>query len=329
MGVRGTAVKVGCYNETAFKTVGGSPSGELLYFTSFGLQPSQGRSASNILSGFRGRTRGTLAEKSVAGAIATELAAESVCFLLKHLIGTPTTTGASAPFTHAFEVGEGAKALPPGASFEIDYGATISGAGRYVHYKGCRINQATFTFTPNGPIVASFEVLGADWAANQVAPLDATLTDPGHNSFSATHIGVVLSDGSTLDVCFNQLTLVWNNDLDDSQYCISAGGVRDSLDEGFVTVSGQVTALFDNAVLLNKILADGDASLVITVQRGTGAGTVGNEKVVFTIPKIAFDVTAPTVTGPRGVTLQANWSAHRESAEIGAKVEVFNARASF
>ena len=97
--------------------MGGSPSGELLYFTSFGLQPSQGRSASNILSGFRGRTRGTLAEKSVAGAIATELAAESVCFLLKHLIGTPTTTGASAPFTHAFE-GVGACARLPDAGTE-------------------------------------------------------------------------------------------------------------------------------------------------------------------------------------------------------------------
>lgn len=327
MGVRGTAVKVGCFTETTFKDVGGSPAGELLYFTSFGLQPAQGRSVSNILAGFRGRTKGTLGQKTVAGAIATELSAESLCFLLKHLVGTPTTTG-TGPYTHAFEVGDGAKAIPPGATFEVDYGSAIIGAGRYMRYKGCRVNQATFTFRPDGPIAASFDVLGADWDGTQTSPLDATLTDTGHNSFSATHIAVALSDGSTVDVCFNQLTLVWNNDLDDSQYCISAGGIRDAIDEGFVSITGQVTALFDNAALLNKIQADTSMSLVITVQRGTGDGSAGNEKVVFTVPKVAFDVTAPPVNGPRGLTLQANWSAHRDTGEIGAKVQAFNARAT-
>lgn len=326
MGVRGTAVKVGCFTETAFKTVGGSPSGELLYFTGFGLQPSQARNQSNILAGFRGRTRGSLGPKSVAGAIASELAAESICFLLKHLVGTPTTTG-SGPYEHAYEIGDGAQALPPGAAFQIDYGPGISGSGRYIHYKGCRVGQATFTFRPDGPIAASFNVLGSDWEPG-AAPLDASLTDPGHNSFSATHVAVVLSSGGTVDVCFNQLTLVWDNDLDDAQYCISGGGVRDALDEGFVSVSGQVTALFDSAALLNKILDDADCSLVITVQRGTGDGSDGNEKVVFTVPKVSFEPTAPQVNGPRGVTLQANWQAHRDSGELEAKVEVFNARAA-
>jgi hypothetical protein len=325
--VKGVSVKVGCFTESSFKTLGGSPSGELLYFRSFGVKPAQARTASEILSGFRGRTRGTLGQKTVAGTIATELAAESICFLLKHLVGAPATTGAG-PYEHVYEVGDGAKALPPGAAFEIDYGAVITGAGRRIHYKGCRINQATFTFTPSGPVACSFEVLGADWDGTLTDPLDASLTDPGHNSFSAAHVAVVLSDGSAVDVCFNQLTLVWSNDLDDSQYCISGGGVRDALDEGFVSVGGAVTALFDNAALLNKILADGDCSLVITIQRGSGDGSTGNEKVVFTVPAIAFDVTAPEVTGPRGVTLQANWSAHRASGEIGAKVQVFNARAT-
>ena len=326
-GVKGIAVKVGCYDEETYKVPFAVPSGELMYFSTFGVQPSQGRNASNVLSGFRGRTRSTLGLKTVAGAIASELAAESVCFMLKHLIGKPTTTGAG-PYTHAFEVGDGAKAIPPGATFEVDYGAALTGAGRYIRYHGCRVGAGTFTFSANGPVPTSFTVMGADWDNTETSPLDATLTDPGHTSFSAANLAIVLNSGGVIDVCLQALTISWNNNLDDAQFCISDGGVRDGADEGLIDLTGTLTARFDNQALLNKVLADEDVSLVVTVQRGTGAGTTGNEKVVFNIPAVAFEITAPTVEGPKGVVFTANWSAHRTSGEIGAKVEVYNARAT-
>lgn len=326
--VPGTKVKVAAFTETTYKTIAGTPAGQLLYFKTFGLKPTQPRAESQMLSGLRGRTRSALQQKSVAGPITAELGPESIGFYLKHLVGTPTSAVEGAAYKHTFEVGDGVKAIPPGITFEPDFTSAIATAGRYITYKGNKLGQGSFTFTPQGFIEAAFDVLGADWDASGVAPLDATLTDTGHTSFSAANVTVALSSGGALDVCFQQLAFTWNNGLDETEYCISGGGVRDALDEGLITLTGSTTSLFDTAALLNKVLADADCALVITILRGTGAGTAGNEKLVITIPSLAFEITAPAVEGPKGVVMQAAFSAHRTSGEIGAKFELYNAQST-
>lgn len=326
-GVSGARVTIGAYDEATYKNVGGSPSGRRLYYSNFNVQPQAGRTVSEVLSGYRGRARSVLDRRSVGGQIATELGPETIGWWLQHLIGTPTTTG-TGPYTHTFAVGDGAQALPPGITFEQDFTSKIAAPGRYMRYKGCRIARGSMTINPNGFIPVSFDVLGADWDNEGTAPLDATLTDTGHRSFSAANVAVALSDGSAIDVCLRSLTLNWSNDLDEDQFCISAGGVRDGLDEGFVSLDGQVTALFDSEAFLRKTLADTDAQLVVTLQRGSGNGTAGNEQLVWTIPDLVFAPTAPTVAGPRGLLMQANWNAHRSSGEIGSTVVLKNALAT-
>lgn len=326
--VRGTLTRVLGYAETAFKTPGAE--GFVLPLTQFTPQPRQPRIQSQTLTGRRGTTRSAAGLKSVEGQWSYEVAPESVGIVLRHLVGNPTTTGASAPYTHVFQHAiSGANALPPGLTLEQDFGAgTIASAARILRMLGCRINQGTLTLTPQGFQTMNLDILGSDWL-QATTLLDATPTDVGHTGFEAPNVSITIGSPAK-DICLNQLTLTIGNDLDPDKYCITGGGVRDGLTEGFAMVSGQITAFFDHEDVINTVLSGADTSMTITISRGTGLGTAGNESLVIAIPALVFEAAGAPINGPRGQRIQANFMAHRVgAAELGITYTLKNAVASY
>ena len=324
--VSGGKTVIGVYDEAVYKTPGAN--GIRLPFSQFNLATQQAREKSGILTGYYGASRGSLGLQGVGGTISSEAGPESIGFWLKHLIGKPATVAAGTAFKHTFVVGEDALDIPEGITFEQDFGTKLGSAThRVLRYSGCRLNKGTFNFGTQGFIGVSFDVLGA-LVTPDAAPLDATLTDLGHTSWSVSNTGIVLSSGSVIDVCFNNLSLGFGNDLDPDSYCINGGGVRDSLARGQVNADGQATGLFDSDALLKQAMSDVDASLVVTLTRGTGDGTVGNQKLALTIPAMTFDPTGVPVTGPRGLRVAGNFTAHRTTGEIGIKAELWNEQAT-
>lgn len=326
--VTGALTRIIGWNETTWNTTPGTPSARLIPVVSFGLRANEERETDPTLSGYRGQQRSSAGKREVSGAIAITVAPETIGFWLANLIGAPTTTGASAPYTHTFEVDPtGAGALPVGMGFEVDYGAGISGAGRYIVYSGVRINQMTLNLPANGNITAQIDVLGANFDADNVASLDATPTDTGHNVWKAQKAEVVF-DAGALSVCLESLQVTLGNDLDPDRWCVGHGGIRHDLPEGQFIASGQAVAYFDSAALMNKALNDTDAALVITLTKGTGAGTAGNEELEITIPALVFAANTPAVDGPRGLKLQADFTAHRTIGEVGVTAVLKNALAT-
>lgn len=324
--IKGGKVAVAIYSEATYKTPGSD--GTRLPYTSCNLQPNQGRDKSAILSGYYGESRGVLGNQAPGGTIATECGPESIGLFLKHLIGTPTSAAAGSAYKHTFTVGEGAADIPPGFAIEEDFGTALASAThRVLRYLGCRINSGSFTFGASGFIGASFEVLGAQMVPDD-APLDSSLTDLGHTSFSAANTSIVLSDGSEIVCGKRELTLNFKNDLDPDWFNIGGGGIRSDAPRGLVGLDGTLTGLFDSDALLKQTLADTDASLVVALTRGTGDGTAGNEKLQITIPALTFAPAGPQIAGPRGLLLPTTFSAHRTTGEIGIKAELWNAQAA-
>lgn len=322
--VRGTAVKVIGFTETTFNTVPGTPDGEVLYFQQFGVGASEDRVSDPTLSGgARGEVRSVADKRDVQGSVPITLAPQSLGFWLKHAIGLPVTSGLG-PYTHTFAVANG---LPPGALFDLDFGAAITGAGRFVRYSGCRISRAQFSFPATGLQTASFDVRGAGVDATAVAALDATPTDPGHTAWSAKNLALVFDAGATV-VKAESASVTWDNDLDDSVFAVGDQGTRSELPEGLAKVSGQIAAFFTSAALMNKALADTDVSLVITLSRGDGLGSAGNESLAITIPSLVFAVKTPAVDGPRGLKFTSDFTAHRTSGELAVTAVLKNARAT-
>jgi hypothetical protein len=320
----GALSKIGAFTETAYNTTPGTPNGRLVAAQQFSLRANEDRENDPTLSGFRGMTRSVAGTRTVSGAAQLSLAPETIGFWLAHLIGKPTVSG-TGPYTHSFAVDPtGAGALPAGMLFEVDYGAGITAPGRYVRYSGCRINQAVFDFPTKGFPSAQIDVLGADFDATAVAPLDATLTDTGHSAWSAKQIVAEFDDGA-LQICLDALKITIGNDLDADRYCVGNGGVRHDLPEGFFQVSGEASAYFDTADLMNKALDDTDGKIVITLSRGDGLGSAGNESLVLTIPHLVFAANTPPIDGPRGLKLQANFTGHRTTGEIAVTAVLKNA----
>lgn len=320
---RGIKSSLLMWDETAY---GADPTidAERMYFRTFAPSGTLQRLMDETISGRRGAAASIVGNKDLGGQILTTLAPQSALRYLHHLIGAVDTTGGGAPYTHLFSLAED---LPTSFGMQLDYGAAIAAPGRYLHMKGCRIAKGSFKFGSNGFVDASYDVRGADFDLADVAVADASPGDYGHTGFSM--FSADITEGGSPIGTSTDLTLEWDNDLDDSLFVIGGGGVRGALPEGFAKIKGSGTFLFEDVTLLNKGLASTTSSLVLTLQHGTGAGTAGNEKITFSIPNLKWDVKTPSIDGPKGVKVQLNWMSERSgSAEDASSVTVLSARAA-
>lgn len=319
--VAGINARFALYNEAAYNTALVAPEGWKLYLRSFGLRPRQNRIDSQILLGVRSRSRPTAGNKTVEGDLVTEIAAESIGPLLRHAMGDYDVDGGD-PYTHTLGLGD----LPAGMLLEKDHGSVISGSGRFERYSGCKIGKMSLVFPQEGYPLATFSVVGAAMTP-QAAILDASGTpwDPGHASFSAFE-GTMEEGGSAI-ATVTAAKIDLDNDLDDSSYAYGGAGIRRRLKEGFATVSGELTALFEDYSLLTKAIAGTETSLKVVLQRGTGAGSDGNEYIEFLVQQMLYEMTSAPIEGPRGlqVTLPFKGYASEDLEDPGLIVTIKNA----
>ena len=314
--VRGSDSQILLLEESSYKTLPATPAGIVQYVSNFGGSKTQNRTPSALLSGNRARVEGILGNVDVTGDLSTEINAQSMAWLVKHAMGTVTTTG-SGPYTHVFDIGN----LPPGITFEVDYGSTLTGTGRFVQYKGCRVSSMALSFPTEGACTATFSVIGAN-GDQAAATLDASPTDPGATPFSAFDAAIV--EGGSAIATVKSIDVTLDNGLDTDGYVIGGSGERAQLPEGFASVTGTLTAVFEDLTLLNKALAGTETSLKITLQHGTGDGSSSNEYFEVNITKMKYDPQTPPIDGPGGLVVTLPFSAYRVGSDNGFQVTIKN-----
>lgn len=322
---RGIATKIQFWDESTYATTPATPVGENMYFRTSSIAGSIARAMDETISGRRGMPPSIATNRDIQGQLLQTLAAQSCIKGLKHLIGAPVITTIGSAHQFVFSIGGGA--LPVSFGIEKDFSSAIATPGRYEVLKGCRISKGSFKFSPTGFIDATYDIRGATFDTSGVATLDSTPDDFGHTGMSMAV--ATLNEGGSAIATVTDLTLDWDNDLDDSLFTIGGGGIRGSLPEGFAKITGQLTALFTDASLLNKGLNSTESSLVMTLQNGTGDGTAGNESIVFNIPNLFYDYKSAEIPGPKGLKVQLNFNAHRSGTnEQAASVTVKTVRAT-
>lgn len=313
---RGVSTTIQIWDETTYGVKPVTPAGERLYYKTNSVGAQIQRVVDETLSGRRGMQPGVFANNDVTGTLVTTLAPQSCAKLLKHLIGTPTITNIATAKQFVYNL---TGAFVPGFGMEIDYGTAISTPGRYHVLNGCRIGKATFKFAATGLIEVSYDVRGATCDTTPVASADASPDDYGHVGFSM--VNATLNEGGTAFADATDLTVTYDNDLDDTLFAIGGQGSRGDLPEGNAKISGTLTALFKSAALLNKAKASTESALKITLSNGLGDGTAGNEFLEFNIPNLFYDFKSPPVQGPRGIKVDLNFTAHCPSAaELAASI---------
>ncbi len=136
---------------------------------------------------------------NAGGSFSIEASYESIGLLLKHLLGTATTTGGSAPYTHAYTI---ANDVPTGLTIE-----NVRGTGTAEVFEGCRLNSCTLAVSAGGIMTCDFDV---------IAETSSARTSSGSPSFSATdapvlhsHAGKMGWNSATYDLI--DMSLVINN----------------------------------------------------------------------------------------------------------------------
>jgi len=320
---RGTQTTIALYEESAYNTTPGTPDGQKLYVTSFGLSSSQALIDSNTLQANRSRSRPVQGNINASGSIGFELHAESMGTILKHLMGTNADTGIG-PYTHTMDLGD----LPVGLQFEKDHGSAITGSGRFELFTGFRIGGATFSFPAEGYCTVSIDVMGATSTLDSATiDADATLVDNGCTPFSS-FLGTIEEGGAPI-AYVQSAEFRLDNGLDGSSYVIGGAGVKRALPEGFATVTGNITALFESASLLTKAIAGTESSLLVELTRGTGLGSAGNEFMSFNVQQLLFERASTQIDGPNGIMLTLPFKAYWDGATAyGMQVIVKNAVAT-
>lgn len=321
MSVRGSDAVIAVYDETAYKTVPGSPDGRLLYFTELTANASRENIISNTISADRNRVQPGQGNLDVSITANVEVAPESIGWWLKHLLGVPTSSGASAPYTHTYRP----TTLPVGFIIEQDWTAKI--ANKVHRYLGCRLTQGSISIPQSGLATFNGSIGGADFAI-ATAALDATLTDPGHTAWSASQ--VVVKIAGTQSCLVRDVTFNINNNMDTDRYTL-CGGTRYDMPEGFADVSGEITAIFDTAThtLIENALARTDTTLEVILTHGTGAGTAGNEQLSIKLDHALIALASPPITSPAGIQMSFTFNAFKSGAtDKGLVVVLKNAIAA-
>ncbi len=293
--------------ETTYKSDPASPDGKIVPFVRESLSSKKNLIESNSITGNRNKKAPGGGNIDVSGDIEVELSDTAYTLLLKHLLGTNVTTGASDPYTHTMKVGD----LPVG--LVIDKGFTD--IAQYFKYNGIRVAGATFRFPTEGICTATFRLVGAKETVGS-STYDATPTSYTHvpfNAFQAT----ILEGGSSIAIV-KDVEFSIENDLDLDGYTIGGAGERRSLPEGFAIVTGTLTALFEDVTLYNKAKNMTETSLKITLDRGITPA----RSIEFLIPELVYEQNAPVIESSKGVLVKLPFRSYYDNSTEATSLQV-------
>jgi hypothetical protein len=238
----------------------------------------------------------------ISGDISVELAPQHGR-LLRHALGV---LNSGTPDTYEYTIGT----APPGLTIEKQF-PDIAGGYNYFQYTGCKVNSLKMTFKSEGPIDCSFSFMGADETIAETSA-DADPTDAGHDPFDAFNAVITDKDDASIG-SVTELDFTLENNLDGNTYVIDGTGKRKALPAGIAKVSGTLKALFENITLYNLAVNNTETSIKVTLTKGTGAGTDGNEKLTIEMQEIKYAQSAPVISGPQGVMVELPFEAYYDN----------------
>ncbi len=286
---QGSKAYLALQKETTFGVDPGVPALIKIPFSSESIGRTIGLETNDHITGNRNNSAPVRGNTDVNGSISFNLGAYPGELLLGAL-GDVDTTGVG-PYVHTIKIGDN---LP---SFTIEKG--FSDISQFFKYNGCKVGKFSLTSTPAGFQKASIDILGAKETASGTS-FDATLTDLGDTPFDGFLISSVLEGGGAI-TGITEISLMIENDLDGDTFTLGSQGTRGSINEGKAKVSGTIKGFFENLTLYNKAVNQTESSLLVTYQRGTGAGSAGNEFLSFEVPELVYSVKTPAVSGPKGI----------------------------
>lgn len=196
----------------------------------------------------------------------------------------------------------------------------LSDISQYFKYNGMVVSGLSLNHTPEG-----FETLSFNFVGQKETPgtssFDSTATDLGKSSFDGFGVAVIEEGGGAI-ANITKLDFNIDNSLDAGQYVTGGAGLRNSIPEGKVKITGTLEALFENQTLYTKAVNSTETSIKIEWNIGTGAGTDGNESFELYLPELIYSQNAPVISGEGGVMVSLPFEAYYDNASEATSAQI-------
>jgi len=288
---KGSSVQLLLDYETTYGADPAVPNAYIMPVNSITLAADQSKNSPATLRGDRNPTVPWDGNRNVNGSIVVPVDYTAFWYWLQAMFKDPTTSGGPV-YTHKFTVQDDQESLV------LDKGFTD--ITKYWKYNGCKISRWSMNLGGDEELVSTFDIIGSAETLG-TSPLDATpnsLTLGRLDNFEAS-----LKEGGSSIANVKTLSFAVDFGLDPDCFVIGGAGIRGGLPEGVLSVTGNLTALFENHTLADKAVASTETSIGIEIVSGSYGLKIYFDELQYARPKTL-------VEGPKGILISLDWAAY-------------------
>ena len=178
--------------------------------------------------------------------------------------------------------------------------------GKYLRSTGCQFNTMSLSVAPNSMVTGSFGIIGSGFTTSGSALGSATYSAESTTAPFDSFSGSIKEGGSAIAI-ITALELNIDNGMEALYVVGSADTLLPSI--GKSSVTGSVTAYFENTTLLDKFVAETTSSIEFTL-----TDAAGNDYIVL-LPKVKYNSGNPEVSGPGAITVTLDFVALYNSTD--------------
>lgn len=299
--------------ETTYNQTPAVPNGILMPIQSSKVRSKQNLAEDKTITGRRDPAQPSMGFIDVSGPVAVPVDEIAIGDWLKAVFGDPVTTGTADPYTHVFN--------PSLSQPSLVLEQAFPDINQYFLFNGCKVGKLGISFGGDGDLTANIDIMGAKETISTTS-FDSTLTPIPLTKFAPFKASI--SENSFDLAVVTKCDLNLDMGLDGDTYVLGGNGFRGSVNEGIIGVSGNITALFTDAVLLNKAMAGTTSKITLKLTNGT-------HSLEFKLPEVMYERNSPTIDGPKGVLVELSYKAfYRNSVENAViVVTLVNGQASY
>lgn len=238
--------------------------------------------------------------RQVGGDINIELSYGSFDKILEALLGGTWAADTPALGTDQLKAGTTRRSF----TIERFFGDIQSADKPYHRFTGVEFNTLQLQINANAMITGTIGVIGKDLALDTAIIAGATYSAVSTTSPLDSFTGTLNENGSPIAV-ITEIQLNLDNGLDTRFVVGSKTTLRPSI--GRSNVSGQITAYFENSLLLEKFINETESDIEFNLPDGAG------NNLKFILPRIKYNGGQPDVQGEGPITLAMPFQALLDS----------------
>lgn len=238
--------------------------------------------------------------RQAGGDISIELSYGSFDKILEALLGGTWTADTPAVGTDQLKAGTTRRSF----TVERFFGDILTADKPYHRFTGVEFNTLQLQINANAMVTGTIGVVGKDLATDTAIVAGATYNTASTTSPLDSFTGTLNEAGTPIAV-ITEIQFNLDNGLDPRFVVGSKNTIRPSI--GRSNISGQITAYFENSLLLDKFINETESDIEFNLPDGAG------NNLKFILPRIKYNGGQPDVQGEGPITLAMPFQALLDS----------------